>query len=108
MKNTIGFWGYPNKKTIQEYKTRYPSAKFVDLDIDFNYPKLSLAPDAYCTIINYLFCALFTVRKHFSKNSSETKKIRKTKQSLLVSFCESFYYAISDNKVFYRHSKYFL
>lgn len=51
MKNTIGFWGYPNKKTIQEYKTRYPSAKFVDLDIDFNYPKLSLAPDAYCTII---------------------------------------------------------
>ena len=51
MKNTIGFWGYPNRSTIQEYKTRYPSAKFVDLDIDFNYPKLSLTPDAYCTII---------------------------------------------------------
>ena len=51
MKNTIGFWGYPNKKLISEYKKNYPKAKFVDLDIDYGFLKLSVAPDAYCTII---------------------------------------------------------
>lgn len=50
-KNIIAFWGYPNKTLILEYKTKYPNAKWVDLDIDFNYPDIKFAPDNYCTII---------------------------------------------------------
>lgn len=51
MKDIIAFWGYPRKELIQEMKEKYKSASFVDLDIDFNYPKLSIVPDAYCVII---------------------------------------------------------
>ena len=51
MKDIIAFWGYPRKELIQEMKIKYPSANFVDLDIDYDYPKLPLTPDAYCVII---------------------------------------------------------
>lgn len=51
MKDIIAFWGYPRKELIKEMKEKYPNANFVDLDIDFNYPKLSKTPDAYCVII---------------------------------------------------------
>ena len=47
----IGFWGYPPPEIIKETKTRYPNAEWIDLDIDFNYPKTSLLPDACCKII---------------------------------------------------------
>ena len=47
----IGFWGYPHPDTTQEIKQKYPNAKWVDLDIDFNYPKTSVLPEAYCKII---------------------------------------------------------
>ncbi len=51
MKNIIGFWGYPRKELILEYKLKYKDAQFIDLDIDYSYPKLSLTPDNYCVII---------------------------------------------------------
>ena len=51
MKDIIAFWGYPRKELIKEAKEKYPFAQFVDLDIDYNYPKLNLTPDAYCVII---------------------------------------------------------
>lgn len=47
----IGFWGYPRPEVIQEYKLKYPSAEWIDLDIDFSYPKTNILPDAYCKII---------------------------------------------------------
>ena len=47
----IGFWGYPYPKLIQETKIKYPNAKWVDLDIDFAYPKTNILPEAYCKII---------------------------------------------------------
>ena len=47
----IGFWGYPPPDIIKETKAKYPDAEWIDLDIDFNYPKTSLLPDACCKII---------------------------------------------------------
>ena len=47
----IGFWGYPHPKTTNEYKLKYPNSQWIDLDIDYNYPKTSILPDAYCKII---------------------------------------------------------
>ena len=47
----IGFWGYPHPNLIQETKMKYPNAKWVDLDVDFAYPKTNILPEAYCKII---------------------------------------------------------
>ena len=47
----IGFWGYPHPDKIQEAKQKYPDAEWIDLDIDFSYPKTSILPEAYCKII---------------------------------------------------------
>ena len=47
----IGFWGYPPPEIIEETKAKYPNAEWIDLDIDFNYPRTSLLPDACCKII---------------------------------------------------------
>lgn len=59
-KNIIAFWGCPNKDLIQETKSAYKNAQWVDLDIDYNYPDLKLLPDAYCIIIkNILNNALY-------------------------------------------------
>lgn len=58
--NKIGFWGYPKPEIIQEYKLKYPQAEWIDLDIDFSYPKTNILPDAYCKIIrNIIDNALF-------------------------------------------------
>ena len=46
MKDIIGFWGYPHPDLIKQYKTKYPNANWVDLDIDFNYPKTNILPEA--------------------------------------------------------------
>ena len=54
-KDIIAFWGYPRKELINEYKTKYPSATWIDLDIDYNYPNLKLVPDNYCTIIKNIY-----------------------------------------------------
>ena len=47
----IGFWGYPDPEAIAEYKIKYPSAEWVDLDIDYNAPKTNILPESYCKII---------------------------------------------------------
>ena len=47
----IGFWGYPNPKVINEVISKYPHAEWIDLDIDFSYPKTNILPSAYCKII---------------------------------------------------------
>ena len=36
-KDIIAFWGYPRKELINEYKTKYPSATWIDLDIDASF-----------------------------------------------------------------------
>ena len=57
---TIGFWGYPNPQVINETKLKYPNAEWIDLDIDFSYPRTNLIPDAYCKIIgNIIDNAMF-------------------------------------------------
>ena len=47
----IGFWGYPHPDITEETKQKYPNAKWIDLDIDFGYPKTNILPEAYCKII---------------------------------------------------------
>ena len=47
----IGFWGYPHPDLIEKTKKDYPNAEWIDLDIDFDYPKTEILPDAYCKII---------------------------------------------------------
>lgn len=53
MKNIfkIGFWGYPHPNIIKDTKEKYPNSEWVDLDIDFNYPKTNILPESYCKII---------------------------------------------------------
>ena len=62
MKDIIGFWGYPRPEIIKEYKNKYPNAKWVDLDIDFNYPKANILPEAYCCIIKNIFNNAFYLK----------------------------------------------
>ena len=50
-KDIIGFWGYPNPEIISKLKQDFPSARWVDLDIDFKYPDANVLPEAYCKII---------------------------------------------------------
>ena len=50
-KKTIGFWGYPHPDTIKQTKEQYPNANWVDLDVDFGYPKTNILPESYCKII---------------------------------------------------------
>ena len=47
----IGFWGYPDPKVTEQVKRDYPSAEWVDLDIDFGAPDRSILPESYCKII---------------------------------------------------------
>lgn len=48
---TIGFWGYPKPDILKETKKKYPNAEWIDLDIDFKYPKTNILPESYCKII---------------------------------------------------------
>lgn len=47
----IGFWGYPNPEIVRNVKNQYPNAEWVDLDIDFGYPKTNILPESYCKIV---------------------------------------------------------
>lgn len=47
----IGFWGYPNPEVVKEVKDQYPNSEWIDLDIDFSYPKTNILPESYCKII---------------------------------------------------------
>lgn len=62
MKNIIGFWGYPKPSLIEKYKNLYPNAQWVDLDIDFNYPKINILPENYCSIIKNIFNNAFYLK----------------------------------------------
>lgn len=64
-REVIGFWGYPNPQVIKETKKEYPNAKWVDLDIDFNYPDYKILPESYCKII-----------KNVINNSMQLKPIK--------------------------------
>ena len=47
----IGFWGYPDPDIVEKVKKDYPNAEWIDLDIDFYYPKTNILPESYCKII---------------------------------------------------------
>ena len=47
----VGFWGYPNPEIVKNVKNQYPNAEWVDLDIDFGYPKTNILPESYCKIV---------------------------------------------------------
>jgi len=47
----IGFWGYPDPQVVKRIKNQYPNSEWVDLDIDFSYPKTNILPESYCKII---------------------------------------------------------
>ena len=55
MKDIIAFWGYPKIELIENAKHKYPSATWVDIDINYNYPDLKFVPDNYCVIIKNIY-----------------------------------------------------
>lgn len=55
MKDIIAFWGNPRIELIEQTKQEYPSAAWVDLDINYNYPDLKFIPDNYCVIIKNIY-----------------------------------------------------
>lgn len=61
-RNIIGFWGYPHPEVIKEYKTLYPDATWLDLDIDFGYPDKKILPDAYCKIVKNIINNAFYLK----------------------------------------------
>lgn len=67
MKDIIAFWGYPRPEIIEKTKKEYPSALWVDLDIDFNNPKVSILPDNYCSIIKNIFNNAFFYKERIIK-----------------------------------------
>lgn len=58
----IGFWGYPDPKVVQNIKNQYPDAEWVDLDIDFSYPKTNVLPESYCKIIRNIIDNTFYLK----------------------------------------------
>lgn len=67
MKDIIAFWGCPRKELILKVKNEYKDALWVDLDIDYNYPKLSIVPDAYCVIIKNILNNAFYLKERIIK-----------------------------------------
>ena len=74
MKNIIAFWGYPKKELITQTKAEFPSATWVDLDIDFGYPKIDIVPDAYCVIIKNIFNNAYYLKDKIIKILAPTGK----------------------------------
>ena len=62
MKKLIGFWGYPRPEVIRQTKVEYPDCEFIDLDINFGYPDLKIAPDNYCIIIKNIINNAFYLK----------------------------------------------
>ena len=58
-KNIIGFWGYPHPELINKYKAKYPSAVWVDFDIDYGFEKTDILPESYCAIIKNIINSAF-------------------------------------------------
>ena len=67
MKDIIAFWGYPNKNLIKKTKEKYPSATWVDLDIDFKAPDIKAVPDNYCVIIKNIFNNAYNLKDRIIK-----------------------------------------
>ena len=51
MEKIIGFWGYLPPEKVQEYKTKYPNHKWLDLDIYHGAPTQNILPDSNCKIM---------------------------------------------------------
>ena len=58
----IGFWGYPDPEVVKNIKNQYPDAEWVDLDIDFSYPKTNILPESYCKIIRNIIDNTFYLK----------------------------------------------
>ena len=67
MKKLIGFWGYPRPEVIRQTKLEYPDCEFIDLDINFGYPDLKIAPDNYCIIIKNIINNAFFLKDKLVK-----------------------------------------
>ena len=67
MKKLIGFWGYPKPELIRQTKLEYPDCEFIDLDINFGYPDLKIAPDNYCIIIKNIINNAFFLKNKLVK-----------------------------------------
>lgn len=61
--NIIGFWGVPHPNLITKYKKLYPSAKWIDLDIDYGFTKQDILPKSYCAIIKNIINGAFHYKK---------------------------------------------
>ena len=96
MKDIIAFWGYPRKELIKEAKEKYPFAQFVDLDIDYNYPKLNLTPDAYCVIIKNILNNAYYLKNRIIEILAP---IGKDKCDSAFFVCEILKNEVSDKKV---------
>ena len=68
-KDIIAFWGYPEKEIINQTKTEYPKAVWVDLDIDYGYKKIDFLPENYCTIMKNIFTNAFYYKERIIKIS---------------------------------------
>ncbi len=64
-KNTIGFWGYPHPEKIKKYKSLYPNANWIDLDIDYGHMKQDILPESYCAIIKNIINNAFYYKDRF-------------------------------------------
>lgn len=58
----IGFWGYPHPDIIEKTKRNYKNAEWIDLDIDFHYPKTNVLPESYCKIIRNIVDNVFYLK----------------------------------------------
>ena len=58
----IGFWGYPDPKVVEKIRNQYPNSEWIDLDIDFAYPKTNILPEAYCKIIQNIIDNTFYIK----------------------------------------------
>ena len=64
MKNVkkIGFWGYPDPEVVNRIKKQYPNSEWVDLDIDFGYPRVNILPESNCKIIRNIVDNVFYLK----------------------------------------------
>ena len=60
IKDIVGFWGYPEPEIIKKYKEQ--GFEFVDLDVDFGYPKTDILPESYCKIVKNIIDNAFYLR----------------------------------------------
>ena len=95
----IGFWGYPDPDTIKKVKSDYPNAEWIDLDIDFYYPKTNILPESYCKIIrNIIDNTIYLFQEKEDILDDELKTACK-KLSLMIDDYDIYYINISAKKI---------